>query len=104
MRPFYTDVWGNPSSVYSSAREARRGIDESRELLASKINCSPEEIVFTGGGTEADNLAVKGLALSKGSGHILVTPIEHHAVLDSARWLRRFGFDVEELPVDSTGL
>ncbi len=107
MLPFLTEAWGNPSSIYSRGREARKGIDEGREKLALAIGASPEEIVFTGGGTEADNLAVKGAAWAlagQGKRHILLPRIEHHAVLDSATWLRDQGFEVEFLPVDETGL
>ncbi|MEX0873867.1 MAG: cysteine desulfurase family protein [Actinomycetota bacterium] len=106
MLPYLGDTWGNPSSIYSRGREARKGIDEAREQVAMAIGASPEEIVFTGGGTEADNLAVKGAAWAgedRGR-HILLTKIEHHAVLDSAEWLARRGFEVEYLPVDETGL
>src|SRR5919106_484744 len=98
--------WGNPSSIYAVGREARKGIDEAREKLALALGASPEEIVFTGGGTEADNLAVKGAAWAeerKGR-HILLPRIEHHAVLDSATWLGERGFDVEFVPVDDIGM
>jgi cysteine desulfurase len=105
MLPFLVDRWGNPSSIYAAGREARKGIDEAREKLAFAIGASPEEIVFTGGGTEADNLAVKGAAWAqeaKGR-HILLPRLEHHAVGDSAEWLGGRGFDIEFIPVDSTG-
>lgn len=107
MLPFLTDAWGNPSSIYSRGREARKGIDEAREKLALAIGAFPEEIVFTGGGTEADNLALKGAAWAlagQDKRHILLAKIEHHAVLDSSEWLASQGFDVESLPVDETGL
>jgi cysteine desulfurase len=106
MLPFLTNAWGNPSSIYAAGREARKGIDEAREKLALQIGCAPEEIVFTGGGTEADNLAVKGTAWAQSSKgrHILLPRIEHHAVLDAAEWLAGQGFDVEFVPVDETGL
>lgn len=105
MLPFLEDRWGNPSSIYATGREARKGIDEAREKVAFAIGASPEEIVFTGGGTEADNLAVKGAAWAQepNGKHILLTRIEHHAVLDSAEWLKGRGFDVEFVPVDGTG-
>ncbi len=106
MLPFLDDRWGNPSSIYAVGREARKGIDEAREKLALAIGASPEEVVFTGGGTEADNIAVKGAAWAheaKGR-HILLPRIEHHAVLDSATWLGERGFEVEYLPVDSAGV
>lgn len=106
MLPFLDDRWGNPSSIYAVGREARKGVDEAREKLAMAIGAPPEEIVFTGGGTEADNLAVKGAAWAmeaKGR-HILLPRIEHHAVLDSASWLGAHGFEVEYLPVDESGM
>ncbi|MCI0344659.1 MAG: cysteine desulfurase, partial [Chloroflexi bacterium] len=106
MLPFLDDRWGNPSSIYATGREARKGVDEAREHLALAIGSAPEEVVFTGGGTEADNLAVKGAAWaneSKGK-HILLPKIEHHAVLDSAEWLGERGFEIEFLPVDEAGV
>jgi cysteine desulfurase len=106
MLPYLEDRYGNPSSIYATGREARKGIDEAREKLALAIGATPEEIVFTGGGTEADNLAVKGTAWAATKGkHILLPKIEHHAVLDSAEWLAKHqGFDVEFLKVDGAGL
>jgi cysteine desulfurase len=106
MLPYLEDRWGNPSSIYAVGREARKGIDEAREKLALSIGASPEEIVFTGGGTEADNLAVKGTAWANESRgrHILLPRIEHHAVLDSAEWLGDRGFEIEFIPVDETGM
>jgi cysteine desulfurase len=97
--------WGNPSSIYAAGREARKGIDEAREKLALAIGSAPEEIVFTGSGTEADNLAVKGAAWAQETRgrHILLPKIEHHAVLDAAEWLGTRGFEIEFLPVDATG-
>lgn len=106
MLPFLDDRWGNPSSIYATGREARKGVDEAREKLALAIGSAPEEVVFTGGGTEADNLAVKGVAWAqeqKGK-HILLPKIEHHAVGDSAEWLGERGFDVEFLPVNREGV
>jgi cysteine desulfurase len=104
MLPYLTDRWGNPSSIYAVGREARKGIDEAREKVAFAIGASPEEIVFTGSGTEADNLAIKGAVGASERCHVLLPRIEHHAVLDSAEWLGSTGFDVEFLPVDGTGL
>src|SRR5687767_6304024 len=106
MLPYLTDAWGNPSSIYAAGREARKGIDEAREKLALQLGCAPEEVVFTGGGTEADNLAVMGTAWARAAEgkHILLTRIEHHAVLDTAEWLATQGFDIEFVPVDETGL
>lgn len=106
MLPFLTDRWGNPSSVYEPARAARMAVDEARERLARAIGSAPEEIVFCAGGTEAGNLAVKGAAWAapEKRRHILLPRIEHHAVLDSAEWLSKRGFEVDFLPVDRTGL
>ena len=105
MLPYLTERWGNPSSIYAVGREARKGIDEAREKVAFAIGASPEEIVFTGSGTEADNLAIKGGIWAAGDRrHVLLPRIEHHAVLDSAEWLGKTGFDVEFVPVDETGL
>jgi len=105
MLPYLDDRWGNPSSIYAAGREARKGIDEAREKLALAIGATPEEIVFTGGGTEADNLAITGAAWgSEKRKHILLPKLEHHAVLDTCEWLAKIGFDVEFIPVDATGL
>src|ERR671922_780035 len=106
MLPYLTERWGNPSSIYAVGREARKGIDEAREKVAFAIGASPEELVFTGGGTEADNLAVKGAAWAQEheGRHILLPKIEHHAVLDSAEWLGDRGFDIEFFPVDFAGM
>jgi cysteine desulfurase len=105
MLPFLEDRWGNPSSIYAAGREARKGIDEGRERVAFAIGCTPEEVVFTGGGTEAGNLAVKGTAwASSGRRQILLPKIEHHAVLDAATWLGSQGFEIAFLPVDGDGV
>jgi cysteine desulfurase len=101
---------GNPSSLHNAGRRARRVVEESREQIAEAYGARPSEVVFTGGGTEADNLAVKGLYWARRAGdprrrRVLVTAIEHHAVLDSAQWLASHeGADVSWLPVDRTGL
>jgi cysteine desulfurase len=100
---------GNPSSLHASGRHARRVVEESRETIARAMGCRPGEVVFTSGGTEADNLAVKGihwarLAEDPRRTRILATAIEHHAVLDALAWLRDAeGVDVELLPVDDRG-
>ncbi len=105
MLPYLEERWGNPSSIYATGREARKGVDEAREKLALQIGAQPEEIVFAGGGTEAGNLALKGAAwASERHKHILLAKIEHHAVLDSAEWLGSLGFDVEFLKVDKDGV
>lgn len=106
MLPFLTEKWGNPSSLHSFGREAKVAVEESRKSLAKLLNCDPTEIIFTSGGTEADNLAIKGVAMYKGKtkGHIITTKVEHHAVLEPCEWLRRLGFEVTVLPVSPEGL
>ena len=95
---------GNPSSLHASGRQARRVVEESRERIAAAINCRPGEVVFTSGGTEADNLALKGLYWSRGRRRILASSIEHHAVLDPLHWLsEEEGAEVTLLPVDRLG-
>ncbi|MQA97293.1 MAG: aminotransferase class V-fold PLP-dependent enzyme [Streptosporangiales bacterium] len=100
---------GNPSSLHSAGRRARRVVEESRETIAGALGARPSEVVFTSGGTEADNLAVKGLywarrAVGPARRRVLVSAVEHHAVLDSAHWLAEHeGAVVEELPVDAEG-
>ena len=110
--PYLTTAWGNPSSIYAEAREARKGLDEARRTVAEIIGAKPNEIVFTSGGTEADNLALRGVAAaakarSGGSSTppgIITTAIEHHAVLHEAEALEKDGFCVTYLPVDSDGI
>ncbi|HIJ16940.1 MAG TPA: cysteine desulfurase NifS [Thermoplasmata archaeon] len=106
MAPFYTERFGNASSLHSFGREAKASMEHARKHLAALINADPGEIVFTSGGTEADNLAVKGVAGYKGrsKGHILTTCIEHHAVLESCAHMKRLGFDFTELPVSRDGI
>jgi cysteine desulfurase len=99
---------GNASSLHASGREARRVVEESRERIAQALSCRPGEVVFTSGGTESDNLAIKGLFWSRRSEdprrvRILSTPIEHHAVLDPLEWLGTEGAKVELVPVDRQG-
>jgi cysteine desulfurase len=107
MEPFLADRFGNASSVHAAGREARKAVDEARERVASALGARPDEVVFTSGGTEADNLALKGAAWhgrEQGRDGIVVTMIEHHAVLDPARWLGRQGFRVREAGVDADGV
>jgi len=105
MLPYFTEKFGNPSSLYSIAGEARYGVDEARESVASVLGCRPSEIVFTGGGSESNNLAIKGLAAVQGaqSGHIVTTAIEHHAVVHPLEQLEKLGYEVTYVDVDSTG-
>lgn len=105
MLPYLLEHWGNPSSGHTFGRAARRGLDEAHERLASTLGAEAREIVLTSGGTEANNLALKGVAwASKARGHrIVTTAIEHHAVGHSLRYLEKFGFETVELPVDRYG-
>ena len=106
MLRFFTDSFGNPSSLYSFGREAHAAVDEARRKVAGLIGAREGEIVFTGSGTEADNLALKGAALAgrKKGNHIITSSIEHHAVLEACKFLEGEGFRVTYLPVDGTGL
>ena len=106
MLPFLRDRFGNPSSVHAFGRAARAAVEEARARVASLIGAVPEEIVFTGGGTESDNLAIRGLAEAlKGKGrHIITSAIEHPAVLRTCRSLEQSGFKVTYLPVDAHGV
>ena len=105
MLPYLTEHHGNPSSIHASGRRARQALDEAREEIAAAIGAKPREIVFTSGGTEADNLAVKGIAWagSARGRHVVTSSIEHKAVLNSCAMLERQGFSVTYLPVDRYG-
>ncbi|MDQ0254272.1 cysteine desulfurase [Evansella vedderi] len=105
MKPYYDNIFGNPSSIHHFGREARRGLDESRESIAKAIDASFDEIVFTSGGTEADNLAIIGYALAHRSEgeHLITTKIEHHGVLHAFEYLEKLGFTVNYLDVDEFG-
>lgn len=105
MDVYLTNKYHNASSLYTNGREAKEAIEKSREQAAKLLHCNEDEVIFTSGGTEADNLALKGIAwsyLDKGR-HIITTSIEHHAILDSAEWLKKQGFSITYLPVDSQG-
>ena len=106
MEPFLKEKFGNPSSVHSFGQEARAAIDQSREQVANFLNCQPQEIIFTSCATESNNLALKGVIESMGkTPHIVVSPIEHHGVLDTAKHLEKTGAaEVTWLPVDKHGL
>ncbi len=106
MLPFFTDAFGNPSSVYSYGQEAKGAVEEARSKTAELIGARSEEIIFTSGGTEADNFALKGIAYAnehKGN-HIITASIEHHAVMEVCQFLERRGFTITYLPVDEYGL
>ena len=105
MIPFFYEKYGNPSAVYAIAREAKKAIENSREKVANLIGANKNEIIFTSSGSEADNTAIKGIALKnkfKGN-HIITTKIEHHAVLESCSFLEKQGFDITYLNVDKNG-
>lgn len=105
MQPFLTERFGNPSSVHAIGQDARKALDDSRDRVARLIGANAEEIVFTGSGTEADNLALIGSFLQqKGrKNHLVTAATEHHAVLHAAEWLREWGAEVTVLPVDGEG-
>jgi len=106
MLPYFTESFGNASSIHSYGQEAKQALEEARSKVAALIGASSEEIVFTSGGTEADNSAIKGVAYANKSrgNHIITTAIEHHAVIESAEFLEHQGFEVTCLPVDKYGL
>ena len=104
--PFYSEQFGNPSSLYFLGKESKNAVTRAREQTAVALGCLPEEVYFTAGGTEADNWALKGTAFSmRGKGrHIITTAIEHHAILHTCEFLETCGFEVTYLPVDETGM
>jgi len=105
MLPYFTQEYGNPSSIYKPARSNKAAIDEAREAVAASLGATPGEIYFTGSGTEADNWAIKGTAeayAAKGR-HIIACAIEHHAVLHTCEYLSKHGFEITYLPVDEHG-
>ena len=105
MMPFFTEKFGNPSSFYGISRETKMAVDNARAQVAKAINCDPNEVYFTGGGSEADNWAIKGIATAhmKKGNHIITTKIEHHAVLHTCEFLEKFGFEVTYLEVNEEG-
>ena len=105
MEPFLTTTFGNPSSAYGAGRASSRAVLDARRRIAAVLGCSPKEIFFTSGGTEADNWAIKGSAFANNlCGHIAYSAMEHHAVLHAVSFVRRFGMDADEIPVDSDGI
>lgn len=108
MLPYFNNDYGNPSSIHHFGRRAEGALERARQDIAARLNCSPDEILFTSCGSESDNLALRGGALAareqSGAGHLITTPIEHSAVIATARHLRdHFGFELTELPVDKNG-
>ncbi|MEA3402687.1 MAG: cysteine desulfurase NifS [Armatimonadota bacterium] len=104
MTPFLQDEYGNPSSIYALAGRAAAAVEDARRTLADFIGASPEEIIFTGGGSEADNLAIKGTMRKYDGGHLITSAIEHHAVLHTCKALEDQGYELTVLPVDESGL
>ena len=105
MLPFFSDTFGNPSSIYSLGRRSHQALDDAHRQVAQVLHCRPTEIVFTGGGSEADNLALKGIAYAarRRGTHIVTSAIEHHAILHTCQYLEQQGFTVTYLPVTPTG-
>ncbi len=106
MTPFFTEEYGNPSAIYGFAQSAKNAVDHARETIAKSIGANTEEIYFTGGGSESDNWALKATAeayAAKGK-HIITSKIEHHAILHTAQWLEKQGYEITYLDVDENGL
>ena len=106
MIPYYSEHFGNPSSIYSIAGDSKKAIDAAREQVAKALGADPSEIYFTSGGSESDNWAIKGVAFAnrKKGNHIITSAIEHHAVLHTCQYLEKEGFTVTYLPVDKYGM
>ena len=104
MLPYFSELYGNASSIHAFGRAAREGMDLARERVARFLKVTPGEVVFTSGGTESDNFGIKGLALARGRGHLVTSKIEHHAVLRTCQALEGMGFDVTYVGVDEHGM
>jgi cysteine desulfurase len=107
MLPYFSEEWGNPSSVYGPGRRAAQALTRARDTVADILDCAREEVIFTGSGSEGANLAIKGVALAAatvGKRHLITSRVEHHAVVDTCRWLANHaGFDLTEIEVDEFG-
>ena len=106
MMPFFRDIYGNPSSIYEAGRQAKKAIENARDTVAGCFNCKSSEIYFTSCGTESDNWAIKGTCSfnrHKGA-HIITTNIEHHAVLDTFKYMEKLGFEITIVPVETNGI
>jgi len=103
MMPFFSDRYGNASSIHEFGRDAKNAMEKRRETIANSVGAKKKEIIFTSGGTESNNFALKGIAFAKGKGHIIVSKIDHDCVLHAAKWLGKRGFDITLLDVDSEG-
>ena len=106
MKPYFTRKFGNTMSLHSKGREAKEAVEESRETIAKMINSETQEIIFTSSATESANMIIKGVAFAnrKKGKHIVVSSIEHHCVLEPARWLEKQGYEITRLPVDKFGI
>jgi len=106
MQPFFFEKFGNPSSIHTEGQIARKAVEESREKVASFLGAKPEEIIFTSGGTESNNFALKGIAFAneERSNHIIISAIEHHAIIEPAKFLEKRGFKISVLGVDKYGI
>lgn len=106
MLPYFTQYYGNPSSVHAFGREAKQGLDKARDQVAKALHCEPSEVIFTGCGTESDNTVLLGVAQRYGDKgkHIITTNVEHHAILHTCEYLEKEGYSVTYLPVDQDGL
>jgi cysteine desulfurase len=104
MRPYLTEAYGNPSSIYRAGQDVRKAVEDARERVGRLLNAEPREIIFTSGGTESDNTSIKGVALNRGRGHIVTSTIEHPAVLKVTEWLEKQGFTATYVPVGTDGV
>jgi cysteine desulfurase len=104
MKPYLSEHYGNPSSIYRAGQDVRRAVESAREQTARLLGATPKEIIFTSGGTESNNTAIKGVALRRGNGHLITSAIEHPAVLNVVKWLEKHGFTATYLGVGSDGL
>ena len=106
MLPYFSECYGNANSIHSTGRDARKALIAARAKVAAALNCNPEEVYFTSGGSESDNWALKGVAFAnrKKGNHIITSAIEHHAILHTCEWLEKQGFEITYVPVDADGL
>ena len=106
MLPYFSECYGNANSIHSTGLEARKALNAARKKVAAALNCNPEEVYFTSGGSESDNWALKGVAFAnrKKGNHIITSAIEHHAILHTCEWLEKQGFEITYVPVDADGL
>lgn len=106
MLPYFSECYGNANSIHSTGLDARKALNAARKKVATALNCNPEEVYFTSGGSESDNWALKGVAFAnrKKGNHIITSAIEHHAILHTCEWLEKQGFEITYVPVDADGL